>query len=228
MKALAIRHVLFEDLGMIEPILARRGFEVSYLDAGVDATGNLPADPDLLIVLGGPIGVADLRRYPFLSQEIELIGRRIDSGQPTLGVCLGAQLMAAAMGAPVNPTGGTEIGFGELTLTGEGSKSVLAPLAGVPVFHWHGDEFQIPDRADRLASTEGFPNQAFSLGPRILALQFHIEADLRFIERWLIGHAGELAAAGIDPQTLRDDAARYGGKLAEAAREVIENWLDRI
>ncbi|MCB8916273.1 MAG: hypothetical protein H6532_10650 [Thermoleophilales bacterium] len=105
---------------------------------------------------------------------------------------------------------------------------MLAPLAGVPVFHWHGDEFQIPDRADRLASTEGFPNQAFSLGPRILALQFHIEADLRFIERWLIGHAGELAAAGIDPQTLRDDAARYGGKLAEAAREVIENWLDRI
>ncbi|HRV60183.1 MAG: glutamine amidotransferase [Solirubrobacterales bacterium] len=227
-QATAIRHVLFEDLGLIGPILAGRGFEVTYLDAGVDELGTSPADAELLVVLGGPIGVGDADRYPFLGQEIDLISRRAEAGLPTLGVCLGAQLMAAALGAGVGPTGRTEIGFSELTLTQDGRESVLAPLEGVPVFHWHGDEFEIPAGADRLASTGGFPNQAFSLGSQNLALQFHIEADLRFIERWLIGHSGELATAGIDPQALRDGAARHGCQLADAAREVIESWLDGI
>ncbi|MBN8867685.1 MAG: glutamine amidotransferase [Solirubrobacterales bacterium] len=227
MKAVAIRHVLFEDLGILEPLLGRRGYEVEYLDAGVDPLGEAPVEADLLVVLGGPIGVGDVGRYPFLGEEISLLERRLASDRPTLGICLGAQLMAAALGAGVGPTGRTEIGFGPLDLTPAGAASALAPLAGIPVFHWHGDEFQIPAGAERLASTEGFPNQAFSCGDAALALQFHIEADPRHLERWLIGHSGELAAAGIDPRDLRDDAARFGDRLADAATEVVDAWLSR-
>lgn len=223
-KAIAIRHVLFEDLGILEPLLQRRGYRVEYLDAGIDDLGEA-AGADLLVVLGGPIGVGDIDAYPFLADEIETIAARLEMGRHTLGICLGAQLMASALGAPVRPTGRTEIGFGELDLTPEGEASALAGLGGIPVFHWHGDEFAVPEGAERLASTEGFPNQAFSVGRHAMALQFHIEADPRYLERWLIGHAGELAAAGIDPASLRADAETYGATLAGAAEEVIDRWL---
>lgn len=228
MNAVAVRHVLFEDLGLIEPLLVRRGFEVSYLEAGIDPLEEAMVEAELLIVLGGPIGVGDSGSYPFLEEEIAALRQRLDEKRPTLGICLGAQLMASALGAGVDPTGRTEIGFSELTFTQEGLASPLAALQGVPVFHWHGDEFQIPEGCDRLASTEGFPNQAFSRGPELLALQFHIETDLAYLERWLIGHSGELAAAGINPQALRDQAAACREELRSAAGRVISDWLDGI
>lgn len=224
MRATAIRHVLFEDLGILGPLLRSRGYGIEYLDAGIDELRS-GAEADLLVVLGGPIGVGDADAYPFLRDEIELIADRVESGLPTLGICLGAQLMAAALGADVRSTGRVEIGFGELTLTDAGRESVLAGLAGVPVFHWHGDEFVTPDGARGLASTEGFPNQAFSFGTHALALQFHLEADPALVERWLVGHAGELAAARIDPRRLREDAARHGERLAAAGAKVIDRWL---
>jgi GMP synthase (glutamine-hydrolysing) len=184
--------------------------------------------PELVVVLGGPIGVYETDTYPFLVDERDAIGARLNAGKATLGVCLGAQLMAAALGADVRPTGGKEIGYGPLTLTVEVSQSVLAPLDGVPVLHWHGDEFAIPAGAARLAETPGFPNQAFSVGPNLLGLQFHIEADSARLEQWLIGHANELAAAGIDPRQLRADAATCGPRLAAVASVVLRDWLDGI
>jgi GMP synthase (glutamine-hydrolysing) len=225
-KALAVRHVLFEDLGLIEPLLENRGYDVTYLEAGIDQVARPMEEADLLVVLGGPIGVGDSASYPFIRDEVDALSRRLDSCRPTLGICLGAQLMAAALGAEVRPTGRTEIGFGELDLTPAGLRSPLAGLAGVPVFHWHGDEFEIPPGCEGLASTEGFPNQAFSRGEEILGLQFHIEADLRYLERWLIGHSAELSAAGINPASLRRDAAACAVQLKSAAREVVESWLD--
>ena len=126
----------------------------------------------------------------------------------------------------VRPTGRNEIGFGKLDLTPAGLRSPLAALEGVPVFHWHGDEFEIPQGCEGLASTEGFPNQAFSRGEQVLGLQFHIEADLRYLERWLIGHSAELAAAGVDPVSLRLDSAACAVQLESAAHEVLGGWLD--
>lgn len=228
MRAVAVRHVLFEDLGVLEGPLEDRGYEVQYLDAGIDDLRLAFDGAELVVVLGGPVGVGDVDRYPFLRTEIDLLRERLEAGRPTLGVCLGAQLMAAALGAKVRPTGNPEIGFGEIELTPEGRKSVLAGLEGVPVFHWHADEFAIPDGAHGLAATEGFPNQAFSLGANALALQFHIEADPVFLERWLIGHAGELAAARIDPDLLRNQAAADGHRLVKAARRVIDEWLENL
>ena len=108
--ALALRHLAFEDLGLIEPLLRERGFEVRYHEAGVDDFAAVDLDAvDLLIALGGPISVEDDANYPWLPDEVALVKRRLDSGRPLLGLCLGAQLMARALGAAVRPMGVKEI-----------------------------------------------------------------------------------------------------------------------
>lgn len=229
--AIALRHVHFEDLGLLEPLLRAHGYDVAYRDAGVDGL-----DPDelaaaeLLILLGGPISAGDSAHYPFLDAEIEAARLRMAAPlpRPTLGICLGAQVMAIAAGVTVRATGRKEIGYAPVALTAAGERSVLAELRGAPVLHWHGDAFEIPAGAERLAETAGFPNQAFGLGPNLLGLQFHLEADHALIERWLIGHAGELEGAGIDPRQLRADALRDGPTLRDAAGRVFVRWLDEI
>lgn len=226
--ALALRHVHFEDLGIVEPLLRERGYRVEYLDPAVEAIDlDRVEDAALLVALGGPIGVYDTAAYPFLHAEKDAIGRRLRAGRPTLGICLGAQLIAEAMGAEVRPTGAVEIGYAPLELTPDGFDSPLRPLHGIPVLHWHGDAFTIPDGARHLARTPGFPHQAFRTDT-VLALQFHVEADPRTIGRWLVGHAHELHHHGIDPRVLREQAERHGPQLETAARTAIGDWLDEL
>lgn len=231
--ALVMRHVVFEDLGLLREVLTERGYSIRYLEAGEhdfsagDAVEELVA-ADIVVVLGGPIGVGDAERYPFLTPEIAAIQARVEAKRPTLGVCLGAQLMAAAMGAEVAPTGRVEIGFSPLTLTDEGAGSVLEGLRDVPVLHWHGDQFEIPAGAQRLAETPGFPNQAFSAGANLLGLQFHLEVDPQMVETWLVANAYELAAHGLDPREIRADALALAPRLTAAARTVVGDWLDGL
>ena len=227
--ALAIRHVAFEDVGTLTPVLTERGYSIRYLDAGIDPINTkVLSSADLVIVLGGPIGVYETDRYPFLTHERAAIAARLALGKPTLGICLGAQLMAQALGAEVRPTGRVEIGYGWLQLTEPGRTSVLADLESTPVLHWHGDQFEIPEGASRLAQTPGFPNQAFAIGTRILGLQFHLETEHAQIERWLIGHAHELATHRLDPGILREGAAQFGPRLARIAGQVFGAWLDQL
>ncbi len=227
--ALVVRHVPFEDLGIFAPVLEGGGYAIRYVEAGIDRVSDDSVhQADLLIVLGGPIGVGDIRRYPFLDDELKTVGAWIEHGLPTLGICLGAQLIAKALGADVRPTGRVEIGFAPLALTPEGQRGVLGQLGQTPVLHWHGDEFDIPAGAARLAETPGFPNQAFSYGPNVLGLQPHLEVDHTRLERWLIGHAHELAAHRLDLATLREDAERHGPRLDHVGRAVLGGWLDRL
>ncbi|ANJ72777.1 glutamine amidotransferase [Ralstonia insidiosa] len=227
--ALALRHVPFEHLGILQPLLEARGYAVRYVDVGVQ---SVPADDmataDLLIVLGGPIGAYDDAMYPFVRDEAEAIAQRLAARRPLLGICLGAQLMARALGAAVTPMGVKEIGFAPVTLTADGLNSPLAPLAdGTPVLHWHGDRYDLPPDARRLASTATCAEQAFAIGDHALGLQFHLEANLDELEAWLIGHAAELGAAGIDPRALRAQAPAIADRLAQRARDVFTAWLDR-
>lgn len=227
--AIALRHVHFEDVGILDGVLSEYGYELRYIDPALDALRTLEVqNADLLIVLGGPIGAYDEQIYPFLKDELVLIQQRLEAGRPLLGICLGAQLIARACGANVYPMGVKEIGFSSLTLTSAGQESVLSGLGDIPVLHWHGDQFDIPEGGIHLASTPIGVNQAFSMGRNVLALQFHLEADARKLERWLIGHACELGNAGIDPRALRSEAERHGEQLAAAARAVIAEWLRNL
>ncbi|MGQ0443552.1 MAG: glutamine amidotransferase [Beijerinckiaceae bacterium] len=228
--AAVIRHVHFEDLGTFAESLVRAGYEIQYFDIGL--RGLPPRDPaksDLLIVLGAPIGVYEDDKYPFLRDEIALLTARCRAGLPILGICLGAQLVARALGARVYPSGFKEIGFGPVDQTDAARATPLRHLEGEMVLHWHGDTFDLPQGAVHLASTALCRNQAFSFGSNILCLQFHPEVDpTAGIEPWLVGHAAELAGAGIDPRQLRDGAKAAGPSLSAMARIMFEEWLEGL
>jgi GMP synthase (glutamine-hydrolysing) len=227
-KCLAVRHVAFEDLGLLGPLVAACGYGVRYHDAGIqpfDAETLLA--PDLLIVLGGPIGVYERDSYPFVADEVAAIAVRLEADKPMLGICLGAQMMAAALGARVAPGPVKEIGWAPLTLTADGQKSVLAPLGATPVLHWHGDNCELPTGCTRLASTPHCPVQAFARTPSQLALQFHLETEPARFESWLVGHTVELGKAGVDPRQLRTQARTVGPATRELGQKVLAAWLDK-
>lgn len=228
----AIRHVAFEDLGSFETVFKRHGYNIEYLEAGVDDLGRVVRQPpDLLVVLGGPIGANDVADYPFLKDELVALERRAERDLPTLGICLGSQLMACALGARVYPARGKEIGWAPIALTDAGRASCLSALAPLdePVLHWHGDTFDLPFGAVHLASTEICPHQAFAWGRHWLALQFHLEATTRGLERWFIGHTSEIAATkGVSVARLRADTARWGRSLEARGTACLTRWLAAV
>ncbi|SDS89825.1 glutamine amidotransferase [Bradyrhizobium canariense] len=230
-SAIALRHVAFEDLGLLAPVMAREGWDVTFREAATDdlREGSI-RDAGLLIVLGGPIGAYETDAYPFLKSELELIEHRLSRNLPVLGICLGAQLMAKALGSRVYGGPIKEIGWGKVELTGEGAASCLSPLRedGEVVLHWHGDTFDLPRGAQRLASNRHYENQAFAYGRHALALQFHLEADPRLLEQWYVGHAAELAAAKIPVAELRAATAKIADGRASLADRVFTRWLREI
>jgi GMP synthase (glutamine-hydrolysing) len=230
-KAVALRHVAFEDLGLLAPLLERDGWDVTLQDAATaDLTHASIAQADLLVVLGGPIGVGDRENYPFLTQELTLLERRLANHRPTLGICLGSQLMAKALGSRVYAGNTKEIGWGSVHLTDDGIASCLRPLADADatVLHWHGDTFDLPAGAIRLASNALYHNQAFAFGRNALALQFHLEADPARLEQWYVGHSVELAAAGISIPSLRSATAQVARRLPAQAERIFTRWLGEL
>jgi GMP synthase (glutamine-hydrolysing) len=231
-QAVALTHVPFEDLGSLQAVLDRRGFRTTTLDAfHARREQALIAACDLLVVMGGPIGVYDDEDYPFLKDEIGAIRLRLEAHQPVLGICLGAQLIAAALGARVYPgAAGAEIGWKAIEAAETETPHWFSPLLrpGLRLLHWHGDTFDLPPGVLRLAKTDLYENQAFAAGKDALALQFHPEVTAEGLERWYIGHAAELHLWGLSVPVLRAEGERYAAELAEPARRFWELWLDYI
>ncbi len=227
--AVAVRHVAFEGLGSFAEPLVRQGYRIEYREATTEGFADVDAvAADLLVLLGGPVGAYESQLYPFLTGEMDLLERRLEAARPTLGICLGAQLIAQALGAAVYPGPRKEIGWTLVALMDAGRDGPLGALEGCPVLHWHGDTFDLPDGCDLLALTETCRNQAFARGGDVLALQFHAEVRARDFEQWLVGHACELAGASIDPRGLRVEASERGPALEQAAQTLMHRWLDGL
>lgn len=228
-SALVIRHTPYEGVaGFRQPIEAR-GYAIDRIDVTDPAFPDVDfLAPDLLVMMGGPMGVYERDAHPWIACEISRLALRIAAGRPTLGVCLGAQMIAAAMGARVYPGGAKEIGFATVTIEPAGALSPLRHLVGVPVLHWHGDTFELPAGTEPLARTQSYL-QAFRLGDALLALQCHPEMgeDERF-EAWLAESGGDLADAGTDAATLRSAYATLGPAAVAAGRRLVTEWLANL
>lgn len=224
--ALVIRHVAYEDLAAFRGSIEAAGYAIRYADAGAASFDAMDfTAPDLLVLMGGPMGVYETGAHPWIAHELERLSARIDADRPTLGVCLGSQMMAAAMGARVYQGPVREVGFAPVSLTGAGLGSPLAVLADTPILHWHGDTFDLPHNAELLASTPHYAHQAFSRGPNVLALQCHPEMDGTGLESWLANADDYLGLAGTDAATIRADAARLGPAAAAKGAALMTQWL---
>uniref|UniRef100_UPI0020289B69 glutamine amidotransferase n=1 Tax=Caballeronia sp. ATUFL_F1_KS39 TaxID=2921766 RepID=UPI0020289B69 len=232
-EVVAFRQLYLYDVGSLYQVRGDRGLPGGYLAGGrgrIEAPN--PLDPSLLVVLGGPIGAFEDAHYPHLAPLLSMLEKRIAAGLPTIGICLGSQLIARALGARVYPSGKLELGWSPLTLTDAGRASALRHLeadgASVPVFHWHGDTFDLPEDATLLASTDMCAHQAFTWGEHVLALQCHPEVLVERFESWLVAYPGDVAKSGTTVAALREETARHGAKLERAARAMFGEWLDRF
>jgi GMP synthase-like glutamine amidotransferase len=175
MRAHYFQHVPFEGLGSIEPWLKAAGYEITVTRFFESAELPNPERVDLLIVMGGPMSVNDEVEYPWLAREKDFIRDAIDSGTPVLGICLGAQLIASALGAKVYPNSVKEIGWFPIEGIAEHDESMFRFPSTMDTFHWHGETFDLPVGAIALARSEACENQAFQIGCSVIGLQCHLE-----------------------------------------------------
>jgi GMP synthase (glutamine-hydrolysing) len=225
---LVLRHVEHEHIGTLAQLLRKSGIAVRYADLfHGDAVPKDAAGIGGLIVMGGPMGVYESATYPFLEQEQALIRRCAEEGPPVLGICLGAQLIAAALGAKVYAGPQKEIGWHRLSLAAPED----AWTAGLPSefmgFHWHGDTFDLPQGTKSLFRSALYENQGFRHGENVLALQFHFEVNARMINEWLDddGCRAELRAAGVEAKDVRRETQKWSARLEELSRRIFGNFL---
>jgi GMP synthase-like glutamine amidotransferase len=237
-KAIVLQHVDFEGPSRIGSLLLERGYELEIRALHRnDAVPVRLEQGELLVVMGGPMGVGDLEQseFPFLKREVELLRQCLEDDAPVLGVCLGSQLLAHAAGAAVYPmkTAGArsyEVGWGPIQF----QHSAGALLSGVPkemhVLHWHGDTFDLPVNAAWLASSARCQNQAFRVGSRQFGLQFHCETTTQDVESWLAADDGFIIKAnGEDAAVaIRDDTALYMPQQHDVGGRLIQNILDAM
>ena len=225
--ALVLRHLDIAHLGNLEAVLLDYGYDIRYLDVTAESPLDHP-EPELVVVLGGDMGVYEKDAHPFLVGELDYLHARLAAERPTLGICLGAQLIAEALGETVRRGKTVEIGFREVTPTEAGLDSPLRHIAGVPMMQWHSDTFGLPSGAIRLASSSAYSNEAFALGDYAIAVQFHPELTADMYEAWIVGGLGELAALEIEPDDLRRDAVAHGPAMEAASVAMFSEWLGAL
>lgn len=229
-RALIIRHVPNEGVAGYRAPIEAAGYHVDRIDVADPAFATLDlAEPDLLIMMGGPMGVYEQDAHPWIACQLRRLARRLAADRPTLGVCFGAQMIAAALGARVYPGPVKEVGFHPVTVHDHAADSPLRHIAEVPILHWHGDTFTLPEGVELLASSHLYAHQAFRRGPNLLALQFHAEMgeDERFgawVDQW--PHA--VVEAGGDEASLRAAHDAHGPSAVAAGRTMIAQWLSEL
>ena len=232
-RALVIRHVSHEGLGIMKrPI--ERDSAVEYIDIFRGASVPSSIDGyDGLVVLGGPMGVYEDGRYPFIKPELKLIEDALKKRIPLLGICLGSQLLAKAAGSRVYKGNAKEIGWHDVTLTEDADNDWL--FLGFPdrfrAFHWHGDTFEVPQGALMLASSALFPNQVIKVGAAAYGIQFHLEVTEQMIREWITVNEDELASLKgvVDPRAVIEETPtqiealnRLGSALASRFSRMVE------
>lgn len=230
-KILVLQHHPGETLGMISEALQSAALAWQY----VRSYAQQPVPSNLkgaegLIVMGGPQGVYQQDRYPYLRDEIALIREAITEGKPVLGICLGSQLIAWALGARVTPGPTREMGWCPVRLAAEARDDRV--FRGVPELftacHWHGDIFDLPQGATHLASSEMTPRQAFRYGENVYAILFHVEITEPMLRDWVRGSAEELARDRIDGDAILADAQRYVSAMAPIAETLFGRWAAMV
>lgn len=232
---MVFQHVAAEPLGALDALIRARGHRIRFHNF----QRNPDAEPDIdryqgLIVLGGPMNVEDQARYPHIGTELRAIESALRQGKPVLGICLGAQMLAHVLGAPVRRHELHEIGWYELATTSAGRADPVLGVLGerAPVFQWHGCTYDLPAGAVQLARTETCEQQAFRHGHNAYGFQFHLEADKPMIERWLRlpAYREELAAAGLghDEHAIRAATATMIDRTQALGERAFNNFLDLI
>ncbi|MBN2344451.1 MAG: amidotransferase [Deltaproteobacteria bacterium] len=227
MKIHYLQHVPFENLGCLGEMFMARGHSITC----TRFFENNPLPPmdtfDVLVVMGGPMGIFDEQQYPWLAKEKHFIKQSIDDGKTVLGICLGAQLVAHVLGAAVYPNKQREIGWFDITPSPQLSKTPLASVLTKPetVFHWHGDTFDLPDGAYLIGSSEACANQGFVYEENIVGLQFHLESTPASIEALLTNCGDELDESEFvqSEQAIRDQksACTQLNQIAESLISAI-------
>lgn len=234
-KILVFQHVPYEPLGTLDPLLKDAGFRIRYVNFGRDSAQR----PSLeryaaVIVLGGPMNSDQIDSYPNLITEVEIIREAVQRDMSVLGICLGAQLLAKALGGSVSRNAVREIGWYDVELTDAGADDpVLSTFArSQRVFQWHEDGIELPENVVHLASSPASHVQAFRHGEHAYGFQFHLEADAALIERWLAvpDHQPVLAEelGHIEPSTILQQIPENIDALQALSRETFMRWIERF
>ena len=218
MRVAVVRHVPFEHLGRIAPALASRGILIDYAEEGREEAAGL-------IFMGGPMSAND--DLPFIREELALIERAARAGTPLLGICLGAQLIAKALGAKVYRNPVKEIGWYPVFWNeAAGSDALLAGLSGPEtVFHWHGETFDLPAGATWLARSEACRHQAYRVGSNVYGFQFHLEVTPEMIADWT---AQDLNCGDVRELEAPPDPYANAERLRELSGLVFGRWADLV
>ncbi len=234
-KILVFQHVPYEPLGTLDPLLKESGFRIRYVNFGRDPHVRPSLDRyAAVIVLGGPMNADQIDSHPNLITEVDILREALDRDMSVLGICLGAQLLAKALGGSGrrNPT--REIGWYDVELTQQGREDpVLSTFATrQEVFQWHEDGIELPQGAVHLASSPASRVQAFRWGEHAYGLQFHLEVDSSLVERWLTvpSHQATLVEeqGQIDPAVIRARTRDSIGALQDLSRRTFQRWIDRF
>jgi GMP synthase (glutamine-hydrolysing) len=227
-RVLVVQHEPFEGPGTLASALSSCELRLVAPYAGE----RVPETPqaDGLVVLGGGMGVYEAERYPYLRDEMRLLRAAVESRLPVLGICLGSQLLAAALGGAVGKAPRKEIGWHGVGLLEGAATDEL--FAGAPrrftAFHWHGDAFTLPDGAVPLAASTMTPLQAFRAGARAWGIQFHLETDAEVLGAMLESGESDLRDAGADAAEIRARAARELPALRDLALSVFGRWAEML